>query len=110
NRGSPWLSGLDQPVAHLLMTADPGAPAGESFARRALFGPHGLRAGWRLLLFLVIVIPLEALLAFVARHLLHGADRSASFMVRELADFLIFVFASSMMGRLEHRTLADYGL
>jgi membrane protease YdiL (CAAX protease family) len=92
------------------MTADTGAPAGDSFARRALFGPHGLRAGWRLLLFLVIVVPLEALLGFVRRHLLHGADRSASFMVRELADFLIFVFASSMMGRLEHRTLADYGL
>jgi TolB-like protein len=94
----------------LSVTLDTGAPSRERGLHPVLFGPHGLRAGWRLLLFLAIVVPLEALLGFVRRHLLHGVDRSASFMVRELADFLIFVFASSMMGRLEHKTLADYGL
>jgi uncharacterized protein len=69
-----------------------------------------LRAGWRLLIFLAIVIALIDTGNFVIRWLLHGADEVTNFLVRELMDFLIFLLASRIMGRIEGRTIADYGL
>src|SRR5207244_9271812 len=45
-----------------------------------------------------------------ARLLLHGSDNTTFFLVREVMDFLIFLLASGIMGRIEGRTIADYGL
>jgi membrane protease YdiL (CAAX protease family) len=42
--------------------------------------------------------------------LLHRADDVAWFLIREVLDFLICLFASWIVGRLEGRTIADYGL
>jgi membrane protease YdiL (CAAX protease family) len=42
--------------------------------------------------------------------LLHGADDTTLFFVREVTDFLIFLLASWIMGNIEGRTIADYGL
>jgi len=69
-----------------------------------------LRAGWRLLIFLAIVIALINASDFLVHHLLHGADEVTTFLVGELMDFLIFLFASWIMGRIEGRTIGDYGL
>jgi uncharacterized protein len=74
------------------------------------YGPSELRAGWRLLIFLAIVVAFTELSNFMVRRLLPGADGTTSFLVREVMDFLIFLFASSVMGRIESRTIADYGL
>ena len=46
----------------------------------------------------------------IVRRLLHGADDTALFFVREVSDFLIFLLASWIMGNIEGRTIADYGL
>jgi uncharacterized protein len=78
--------------------------------RRVFYGHGELRAGWRLSIFLAIVIALINTSNLILRRPLSGADGGTSFLVRELMDFLIFLLASWIMGRLERRTIADYGL
>jgi uncharacterized protein len=68
------------------------------------------RAVWRLLIFLGIVVALGYATNFSVRRLLHGADDTTLFLVRELLDFLIFLAASWIMGRIECRTIGQYGL
>jgi uncharacterized protein len=69
-----------------------------------------LRAGWRLLIFMAMVFALGYSTNHLFRRLLRGADDATSFLVFELTDFVIFLFASWIMGRIESRTIADYGL
>ena len=81
-----------------------------TIVRRMFYGPCELRAGWRLGIFLAIVIVLIRASNLLIRRLLHGADDSTVFLAGEVLDFLIFAFASWIMGRIEGRTIADYGL
>ena len=81
-----------------------------SVFHRVFYGPSELRAGWRLLIFLAIVIALINASNLMVRRVLHGADNTTLFFVREVMDFLIFLLASWIMGRIEARTIADYGL
>jgi uncharacterized protein len=78
--------------------------------RRVFYGTLELRAGWRLFIFLAVVIGLINAGNLLVGRLLHGADDTTLFLVREVMDFLIFVLASWLMGRIEDRTIADYGL
>jgi membrane protease YdiL (CAAX protease family) len=81
---------------------------------RLFKGPLGLRAGWRLLIFIAILLPLG-----------YGASRVTGLLYRALqADFyspgggailggsfvLALLLATSIMGRIERRGLAGYGL
>jgi len=81
-----------------------------STLHRVFYGPSELRAGWRLSIFLAIVIASISASNFVFRRLLHGVDDTTVFLVHEVMDFLIFLFASWIMGRIEGRSIADYGL
>jgi hypothetical protein len=83
---------------------------GPSVFHRVFYGPSELRAGWRLFIFLAIVIAVINARNLIVRRLLHGADDAALFFVREVSDFLIFLLASWIMGNIEGRTIADYGL
>lgn len=81
-----------------------------SVFHRVFYGPSELRAGWRLFIFLAIVIALINADNLMVRRLLYGADNTTLFFVREVMDFLIFLLASRIMGRIEGRTIAAYGL
>jgi membrane protease YdiL (CAAX protease family) len=81
-----------------------------SVLHRVFYGPSELRPGWRLLIFLAIVIALINVSNLTVRRLLHGADDTTLFLVREVMDFLIFLLASGIMGHIEGGTIADYGL
>jgi uncharacterized protein len=81
-----------------------------SVFHRVFYGPSELRAGWRLFIFLAIVIALINASNLMVRRLLHGADNTTLFFVREVMDFLIFLLASWIMGRIEGRTIAEYAL
>jgi len=70
--------------------------------------PSELRAGWRLSIFLVIVIVLIKASNLMVG--LHGVEDTTLFLVRKGMDFLIFVLASWIMGCIEVRTIAEYGL
>ena len=91
-----------------MIEAEP--PLGPSVFHRVFYGPSELRAGWRLFIFLAIVIAVINARNLIVRGLLHGADDTALFFVREVTDFLIFLLASWIMGNIEGRTIADYGL
>jgi uncharacterized protein len=83
---------------------------------RAFVGPSGIRAGWRLAIFLVIFVGLIAGLSLMARALSHAKPSQASVLVprtmlnNEVVAFLVVLFASWVMSRIEHRSIADYGL
>jgi membrane protease YdiL (CAAX protease family) len=81
-----------------------------SIFRRVFYGPSEIRAGWRLCIFLAIVTTLIEASNLIVRQMLHGADDTTLFLVREVMDFFIFLLASWIMGRIEGRTIADYGL
>jgi len=89
---------------------DAGESLSPSLFHRVFYGPSEFRAGWRLLIFLGIVLALTNASSLMVRRLLHGADFATLFFVREVMAFLIFLLASWIMGRIEGRTLADYGL
>jgi uncharacterized protein len=82
----------------------------KSVVHRALYGHSELRIVWRLCIFLALVVALITSGNLMIRRLLHGADDASVFLVHELMDFLIFLFASWLMGRIEGRTIVDYGL
>jgi membrane protease YdiL (CAAX protease family) len=93
------------------MPAIDSLPAPDSDRLRRLFhGPSGLRAGWRLLIFTAIVVLLLAIKGFIARRMLHGLDQASGFIFNQSTRFLICLMASWIMGRIERRTIADYGL
>jgi uncharacterized protein len=75
-----------------------------------LKGPNGLRAGWRLLIFVAILVPLGYGVDALIRRV--PADFSTPFGEVLSIDLLILplLVATSIMGRIERRTFANYGL
>ena len=93
-----------------VLTPNAQHSAAPSRFHRIFFGPAELRPGWRLVIFLAIVIALINATNLVFNWLLRGVDKTAVFLIFQLINFLIFLFASWIMGRIERRTIADYGL
>jgi membrane protease YdiL (CAAX protease family) len=85
-------------------------------------GPNGIRAGWRVLIFLAIVVGLIAAVNLVVWLVLHfllhrshhfGGMSSLTPMAAVLSDGSLFVFtgiAALIMSRIEHRQWGQYGL
>ena len=75
-----------------------------------LFNEHGMRAGWRFLLFLVLVRVVVIPLVFMA---LHPFRHALGSYVGDFAEFLLMLgvwAATYMMARLERRSFFAYGL
>jgi|SRR5579863_5069163 len=96
----------------------PAAPPNSIFR-----GPNGIRAGWRVLIFLAIVVALIALVnssIFLVRYLLghRGPVRLAlsssltptSVLLSDGAIFVFTALAALIMARIEHRKWGEYGL
>ena len=82
---------------------------------KAFVGRGGIRAGWRLAIFLAIVVALIAGLSFIARTFSQvkpprGPLEPLSLLHDEGVACLIILFAGWVMSRIEHRRIADYGL
>ncbi len=86
------------------------AGSNPTILRRAFYNSRELRAGWRLLIFIGAVTALISAENFTVARLLPHADDTTLFLIREAVDFLILVFVTWIMGRMERRTIADYGL
>jgi hypothetical protein len=86
-------------------------PAGAASSpwRRLVFGPSGLRAGWRLLLFFTIFYLLTGTRNAVFRRVV-GLDGAALYVFNQATRFLFCLIASTLMGRFEGRSIAEYGL
>jgi membrane protease YdiL (CAAX protease family) len=81
-----------------------------SALHRVLYGRSELRVIWRLCIFLAIVAALIKATNLAVSRLLPGADSTTLFILFQVINFLIFLLASWIMGRIEGRTIADYGL
>lgn len=77
---------------------------------RLLYGPSGLRAAWRLLIFIAFIAAFTKAEGWAIRKFLPDLDDVTNFLVLELASFLTYLLVSGMMARIEGRSLAIYGL
>ncbi len=78
-----------------------------------LVGPGGLRAGWRLLIFLAMVVLLSTIVSAVAPQILIMMSKGFSprnVILQDLALFAIIAIAAAIMCIIERRRFADYGL
>jgi membrane protease YdiL (CAAX protease family) len=92
---------------------EPALSPARPWWRVALFGPHGLRAGWSLLLFLAlfIAVGLVAKTIVLALHLATEDQAwTAGFLIAvEAVSFTVVLLLTALLGRIEKRLLATYG-
>lgn len=97
-------------------------PSPEPRRNTILYGPNGLRAVWRALIFLLIVVSLVVLINVIGHYVTHKLAHSPTkpnqvtaltpgfVAVSELIIFAVILAATLIMGRIEHRKLAHYEL
>jgi len=80
------------------------------FTLRAVFmGPNGLRAGWRLLIFIAMLIPLFTARARSSTLRCSGCTQKYSRPWEASPCLLVALFlASGITARIEGRSIADY--
>ncbi len=88
--------------------------------RNIFIGPNGIRAGWRLLIFLAIVFVLFFIAGTIVRAVFPGVAALAhrprpkvlypATVGFELAIFVVTVIAAAVMAKIERRKFRDYGL
>jgi membrane protease YdiL (CAAX protease family) len=98
-----------------MMHEQPSAasPAGRGFPTNLFLNPQGIRAGWRLLIFLAIFFALWAASIFALGVLLRPTPDvfSPSFQFfGELGSFLAAFLAAWIMSGIENRSMDAYGL
>jgi CAAX protease family protein len=87
----------------------------EHFITQAFVGSGGIRAGWRVTIFLAIFVGLIACLSFIARTVFHvnpatGSLEALTMVHNEAVAFFVVLFVGWLMSRIERRRIADYGL
>src|SRR5215469_13946621 len=92
-----------------------GASSTASIQRYGILkGPNGLRAAWRLLIFIAILVPLGYAASLGTGALVRGAHPSQFTPMGVIMSYGLFVLslllATWIMGRIEGRAFADYGL
>src|SRR5208282_40378 len=89
------------------------APSPDSFLSKIFLNEHGLRAGWRLLIYLVFVFALgflgQLLLATLPRSP-KGLFSPRTLFIGETYTFLVVFLAALIMSRIEKRAPGTYGL
>ncbi len=78
--------------------------------KRVFVGRKGLRAGWRLLIFAIIVVGLQFAVAYLFHRRPIRTFTATGVLVQDSIAFFITLLAAVMMVRFERRSLADYGL
>ncbi|MHB8486330.1 MAG: CPBP family intramembrane glutamic endopeptidase [Candidatus Acidiferrales bacterium] len=91
----------------------PFSPDTKSATNEIFFGPNGLRAGWRLLIFAANAFVLLAIFGLIQDSLSHGKRipfTARGVSIREASAFLCILIASWVMTFIEGRAIGDYGL
>lgn len=98
----------------------PGAAASSSGLQKIFVGPNGIRAGWRIAIFLAIFAALATGAQFgllhtsVGRELraeqTSGALSARAGIIGEGSTLIVLFMAAAIMTLIEKRTFADYGL
>ena len=99
----------------MTISDDPQAPPADSTTRRVFIGPNGLRAGWRLLIFMAILVAMSNVARIILRRFFPDAlDPVQLTPLRIIAPDLLVCFiltvAAWTMSKIEGRRLGQYGL
>jgi len=82
--------------------------------RKIFFNARGLRAGWRLLIFVGLFFALGYLANLLVEHVLHLKQRSfldpVGLISDELQSLIQALIATGIMARIEKHHLGDYGI
>ena len=96
------------------MEPDTSANAPAPTAKQVFYNDRGLRAGWRLLIYLCV---LAFLLFAVATPVMYVVQKriprgvlSPIQSIGEVLSFLLFLLAAFIMARIERRNIGEYGL
>lgn len=94
--------------------APPAAEARNSALNAALFNRQGLRAGWRIAMYIAMVALLGLSLNFAFSKVLRspspGTPAPLRMFLGESLSFVIIFLPACIMARLERRPVGDYGL
>lgn len=93
----------------------PQAPPADSTTKRIFIGPNGLRAGWRLLIFMAMVMAMSKVAQMIIRRFFPAAlDPTQLTPMRIIAPDLLFcsilAVAALVMSKMEGRRMGQYGL
>lgn len=94
------------------------SPANPGHGSPVFFGPHGLRAGWSILVYIAILFLLGTLARFelqwVTKHVAPHPDthelHPSLAIAAEAVFLLVVVLATAIMAWFEHRRVVAYGL
>ena len=82
--------------------------------RKIFLNQSGLRAGWRLLIFVAIFLGLQFAADWMISRLLHPQERSfldpVGMIYAELETLVLVLVATWIMSRIEHHSLLNYGI
>lgn len=99
---------LLQPVEQTVLSAPPsGKPT------TVLHNEQGLRAGWRLLIYLLIVLGGGAIVTLAVRAFLvqtRGLPSPFAMLMQEMTGFVLVFGAALILSRIEKRPVREYGL
>ncbi len=107
------------PVSPEVVPSAMNAPPREPLAVRVFYGPEGIRAGWRLVIFFVVLTVVAFVAGTLLRLFMHmparkpGAPlefRPVYFLVSEWVGFFDVLIAALVMSKVERRQLGEYGL
>jgi uncharacterized protein len=93
--------------------SDPAAGPPRRDLRWVFVGRDGIRAGWSVLIFAAIVVALALTIMVVVKRffpLPPGPPSAGLLMVNELVQLVVVLIATAIMGRIEGRSVLDYGL
>jgi uncharacterized protein len=91
----------------------PVTPLSVPKSTNLFIGKNGLRAGWRLLIYVLLVISISSGISMVVRHFVgrHTGLPSPQIMaLQEAVSFALVFGAAWVMSRIEHRSAGAYGL
>jgi hypothetical protein len=109
------LGGTSMAAQEMTIRHDPQTPPADSITKRIFIGPNGLRGGWRLLIFMAIVVAMSRVAQMIIRRFFPAALEPAQITpMRIIAPDLLFCFilavAAWIMSKIEGRRLGQYGL
>ncbi|HEV2699329.1 MAG TPA: CPBP family intramembrane glutamic endopeptidase [Terriglobales bacterium] len=105
---------MDSPQENSLQSQTVDASSRSVGAQPIFFGPHGLRAGWRLLIYGCLYYALRTIIFVITGLLFTGARGRVpplwGFLVSECTLAAIALLPALLLSRLEKRAFGDYGL
>jgi membrane protease YdiL (CAAX protease family) len=107
---------MNPQIASLPTTDLAQSTSRSGFGLKPVFvGPNGIRAGWRLLMFLAIFVSMMGttrtiLLLVLGRPKMPTALTPGAVALGEGLAFVFLTIAAVIMARIEHRKFSDYGL